>query len=95
MLEVVNVGVLFNIDIVEPFELLFKSFVLLLILRFYVFDSFQTLLSSFELRSTSFDLVSQLSLVLFELLDCVDHLSHLSLLGVDNVANALLDVLLL
>ena len=95
MLKVVNVGVLLNIDVVEPLQLLLKSLVLLLILRLHILDALQTLLSSFELRAPAFDLVCQLSFILFELLDRIDHLAHFALLRVNNVADALLDVLLL
>jgi len=95
VLQVVNVGVLLNIDVVEPLQLLLQPLVLLLILRLHILNTLQALLSSLELRAPPLNLVGQLSLVLFELFDRVNHLAHFALLRVDDVADALLDVLLL
>lgn len=95
VLEVVNVGILLNVNVVEALKLLFETLVLLLVLRLDILDAFEPLFGTLELSATALDLIGELSLVLFELLDRVDHLAHLALLRVDYIADALLDVLLL
>lgn len=94
ILQVVNVRILLHIDIVEAFELLFQTFVLLLVLRLHILDSFKSLFSTLKLSSPALDLVLKLGFVLAELADGFNHFAHLLLLRVNNVPDALLNVLL-
>lgn len=93
--KVVDVGVLLDVGSVESFQLSFETLVLFLELRLYVLDSLQTLVGTLELNTTALDSVLQHRLIATEGLNSLLHLFHLACLRVDNVANALLDILLL
>lgn len=95
ILQVVNVGVLLNVDLVEAFQLLLKALVLLLVFGLDILDAFQALLCTLELLLTPLDLVFEFHFVLMELLHSFLHFAHFPLLGVDDITNALFDVLLL
>ena len=92
--EIINVRVLFYVDVVESFKLLLQSFILLLIFRFYIFNALKSLVCTLQFNSASLNLVHQLTLILTQSLDCLFHLLHLACLCVDDVANAFLYVLL-
>lgn len=93
--KVVDVCELLYIDTVESFKLSFESLILFLVLGLDVLDTLEALLSSLEFDLPSLDLVVELALILTELLHSVLHLLHLSCLLVNDVTDALLDVLLL
>ena len=95
VLQVVNVSVLLHIRAIESFKLSLEALVLLLELRLDVFYSLETLVSALKLNTTPLDGVLQNSLVTSERLDCLLHLLHLAGLRVDDIANALFNVLLL
>ena len=95
VLQVVDVDILFNIDMVKTLKIGFKSFVFFLILRLDIFQPFQSLFHSLELHLSSRQLVSQFCLVLRQLLDGVLHLRHFICLLVDDVFDALFNINLL
>ena len=95
ILKVVDIGVLLHVDVVESFQFNLKALILFLVLRFHIFDALETLFSTLKFSPSPLNFVLELRLILSQLLDSFGHLAHLSLLGVDNVADALLDILLL
>lgn len=95
VLQVVNVSVLLHIRAIESLKFSLEALVLLLELRLDVLYSLEALVSALKLNTTPLDGVLEDSLVTSERLDSLLHLLHLAGLRVDNVANALLDVLLL
>lgn len=66
-----------------------------MVLRLDVLDTLKPLLSAFELLLPALNLGVEFRLVKSQLLDGIVHLGHLAGLGVNDVANALLDVRLL
>ena len=94
-LQEVNVSELFNVDVVESFELRLESFVLLLVLRLDILDALEALLRSLKFLLSSLELVQEATLIELEVLDSVLHFSLLLSLIIDDVPDALLDVDLL
>ena len=95
VLQVVNVRVLLNVRAVEALKLGLKALVLLLELRLNVLDSLQALVGTFQLDAPPLDRILKDGLVATERLHRLLHLFHLARLSIDDVANALLDILLL
>ena len=95
VLQVVNVSVLLNVSAIEALQLGLKSLVLLLELRLDVLDALETLVSAFKLDTAPLDSVLEDCLVTPQRLDRLLHLFHLARLRVNDVPDALLDVLLL
>lgn len=78
--QVVDICVLFHIDSIETLKFLFQAFVFFLILWFNVFNTLQSLFSSFQLLTPSLNFVLQLTLVLAQLFNSLLHFTHLFLL---------------
>ena len=95
MLKIINISVFFYIYMVISFQLGFKTLILLLILWFYIFQTFKSLLYSFKLQFSSRKLVPQFGLILCQLLDGLIHLGHFAGLIFDDVADTFFDVNLL
>lgn len=93
--EVVDIGVFLNVDLVEAFQFLFQTFVLFLVFGLNILNTLKAFLCSFEFLSASLDLVLEFGFILAELFDSVLHFAHFALLRVNNVTNALFNVLLL
>ncbi len=55
--QVIDVGILFNIDRVEPFELLLKPLILFLVLWLHVLNTFEPFFGPFELLSSPLNFV--------------------------------------
>jgi len=66
-----------------------------LVLGLDILNARETLVGTFELLLTALDFIDELCFILAELLDGVLHLVHLAGLSVDDISDALLDVLLL
>ena len=95
MFQVINVGEFFNINIIETFKLILKSFIFFLVFWLDVLDTLQSLLCSFEFLLSSGELVEKFTLILLQLLHCHLHLGHLLGLILDDIADTLLNVNLL
>ena len=95
VLEIVDIGILFDVHAVETLEISFQTFVFFLVFRFHIFQTLGALLSSFQFLASSANLVLKFGFILAELLHSVLHLVHLTRLSIDNVTNALFNVLLL
>lgn len=93
--EVVNIRVFLYVNSVEPLQLLLQTLILFLVLGLNVFNALKAFLSSLKFLSASLDLVLEFCFVLAELFDGVLHFAHFALLGVNNVTDAFLNVLLL
>ena len=93
--QVVDIGILFNVHAIETLEVSFQTLIFFLVFRFHVFKTLGALLSSFQFLASSTNLVLELGFVLTQLLHSVFHLVHLARLSVDDVTNALFNVLLL
>ena len=95
VLQVVYVRVLLNVSAIETLQFSLKAFVFFLELRFDVLNSFEALICAFQFNSTPLDRILEDGLVAPERLDRLLHLFHLARLRIDNVPDALFDVLLL
>lgn len=93
--QVVNVGILFNVHAVETLEVSLQTLIFFLVFRFHVFKTLGALLSSFQFLASSANLVLKFGFVLTELLHSVFHLVHLASLSINDVTDALFNVLLL
>lgn len=93
--KIVDVGILFDVHSVETLEISFQTLIFFLIFWFHVFKSLGALLSSFQFLASSANFVLEFGLVLTKLLHCVFHLVHLASLSINDVTNALFNVLLL
>jgi hypothetical protein len=94
MLKVIDICILLDVNVVEALKFNFKTLVLFLVFWFDVVETFKAFLCTLKLLSAALDLVLELSLVLSKLFDCFDHFTHFPLLGVDDITDAFLDVLL-
>ena len=74
---------------------MFEALILFLVFGLHVLNALKAFLSALELLLAALDLVFELSLVLAQLLDSFLHFAHFALLRINDVADALLDVLLL
>jgi hypothetical protein len=95
VLKVVNVCVFLNVDRVETLQFGFKTFVFFLVLGLDILNSLQTFVCTFKLLLSTLDFVQEFGLVLAKLFNRFLHLVHLLGLGIDDVSDALFDVLLL
>jgi hypothetical protein len=95
VLKIINVGVLLNVGVIETLQLTLQALVLFLVFWFDVFDSLESLLSSFELLLSTVKLVEKFTFIKFKLLHCIFHFAHFLGLIVNDVADTVLDVLLL
>ena len=95
VLQVVNIGVLFDIRAIETLKLSLKPLILLLELRLDIFNALQPLVGPLQLDTTPLDSVLQDGLITAQRLYSLLHLIHLTRLRVNDIANALFDVLLL
>ena len=95
VLQVVNVRVLLNISAIETLQLRFKSLILFLEFWFDVLNSFKALICAFQFHPSSLDRVLQDCLITSERLYRLLHLLHFARLSIDNISNALFNVLLL
>ena len=95
VLQVVYVRVLLNISAIETLQFGLEAFILFLELRLDILDSLKAFICAFQLDSSPLDGVLEDGLVAPERLDCLLHLLHLARLRINNVPNALFDVLLL
>ena len=95
ILQVVNVSVLFNVSSIEAFQLGLKSLVLFLELGLDVLNALEPLVGTLQLNSAPLDSVLEDGFVASQRLDRLLHLLHFASLSVDDVADALFDVLLL
>jgi len=94
-LQVVDVGELFDISVIEPLKLRFQALILLLIFRLDILNTLESLLSSLEFLLSSIELVQEFTFVKLKLLHGIFHFSHFPGLIINDVSNTLLDVLLL
>ena len=95
VLQIVYVRVLLDVRAIETLQFSLKAFVFFLELRFDVLNSFEALICAFQFNSTPLDRILEDGLVTPERLDRLLHLFHLARLRIDNVPDALFDVLLL
>ena len=95
VLQVVYVRVLLNISAIETLQFGLKAFILFLELRLDILDSLKAFICAFQLDSSPLNGVLEDGLVAPERLDRLLHLLHLARLRINNVPNALFDVLLL
>ena len=92
--QVVNVSILLNICAIETLQLGLKPLILLLELRLDVLDSFKTLICAFQLNSSPLDSILKNCFISTQRLDSLLHLLHFARLSINDVPDALLDVLL-
>ena len=86
--------VFLDVDPIKPLQLLFKSLILFLILRFNIFYAFKTFFSSFKLLSPTRNLILEFTFILAQLFNCFNHFTHLFLLRINNVADTFFNILL-
>lgn len=94
VLEIVDVGVLLDVDGVEALKLSLEALVFLLVLRLYILNTLEAFIHTLELLTTTLNLVEEFSLVLTQLLDSILHFVHLASLCVNNAADAFFNILL-